>query len=65
MIKKIKDLILSDRGKVIIRHTLTAIGGLVVGLGVIDESALEALIGAILTIYGVVLSFIDKENKEN
>jgi hypothetical protein len=63
MIKKIKDLILSERGKAILRHTLTAIGGLVVGLGIIDESVLESLIGAIITIYGVVLAWKDKEGK--
>jgi hypothetical protein len=62
--KKIKDFIFSEKGKSILRHTITAIGGVLVALGYIDESALEALIGAIMTIGGVVLSFKDKEKKE-
>jgi hypothetical protein len=63
--KKIKDFIFSEKGKSVLRHSLTAIGGVLVALGYIDESALEALIGAIMTIGGVVLSFKDKEKKEN
>jgi hypothetical protein len=59
--KKIKEFILSEKGKGVLRHTLTAIGGVLVALGYIEESALEALIGAVLTIYGVVLSFKDKD----
>jgi hypothetical protein len=62
--KKIKEFILSERGKSVIRHTITAIGGVLVALGYIDESVLESVIGAIMTIAGVVLSFKDKEKKE-
>lgn len=61
--KKLKELFGSEKGKSIIRHTLTAIGGVLVALGYIDESVLEALIGALLTISGVILSFKDKEEK--
>jgi hypothetical protein len=60
-IKKIKEAILSEKGKGILRHIMTAIGGLLVAFGYIDESALEAIIGAILTLYGVGLSLKDKE----
>jgi hypothetical protein len=63
--KKFKDFIFSEKGKSILRHSLTSIGGVLVALGYIDESSLEALIGAIMTISGVVLSFKDKEKKEN
>jgi len=62
--KKIKDFIFSERGKSILRHIITAIGGVLVAFGYIDESALEALIGAIMTIGGVVLSFKDKEKNK-
>jgi hypothetical protein len=62
--KKIKDFIFSEKGKSILRHIITAIGGVLVAFGYIDESALEALIGAIMTIGGVVLSFKDKEKNK-
>jgi len=58
---KLKNLLFSIKGKAIIRHILTAIGGLLVGYGYIDESAVEGLIGAIMSIYGVLLSLKDKE----
>jgi hypothetical protein len=62
---KLKGIIFSEKGKGIVRHILTAIGGLLMGYGYIDESAVEGLIGAIMTIYGVILSFKDKEEKNN
>ena len=62
--KKFKDFIFSEKGKSVLRHSFSAIGGVLVALGYIDESALEALIGAIMTIGGVILSFKDKEKKE-
>jgi hypothetical protein len=60
---RLKEIILSEKGKAIMRHTLTAIGGLMVGYGYIDESAIESIIGAIMTIYGVMLSFKEKDGK--
>jgi hypothetical protein len=60
-LKKLKDIIISEKGKAIVRHILTAIGGLLIGYGHIDESVLEGLIGAIMTIYGVGLSIKNKE----
>jgi len=40
----------------IIRHVLSAAGGLLVGLGIIEEGVVESLSGAILTILAFVAS---------
>lgn len=59
--KRLKTILSSEKGKSIIRHSLSAIGGLLVGYGFIDESVLEGLIGSIMTILGIFLSFKHNE----
>lgn len=47
----------------IIRHVLTAVGGYLVAKGWVDESTLPEVIGAIITIGGVVWSIFQKKGK--
>lgn len=44
----------------IIRHALTFLGGLLITKGLIDESLVQELSGAVLTLVGGVWSVIDK-----
>ena len=44
----------------IVRHVLTAAGGIAVTKGYIDESALVAGVGAFIALAGVIWSIIDK-----
>jgi hypothetical protein len=44
----------------LVRHTLTFVGGIIVAKGFIQETAVEELIGGLLTVIGVVWSVIDK-----
>lgn len=44
----------------LIRHAITAIGGGLVTSGTLSDSDLQAVIGAVLTIFGVVWSIIQK-----
>ena len=44
----------------ILRHTLTFLGGLLITKGLIDESVLQELSGAVLTLVGGVWSIVDK-----
>ena len=48
----------------IVRHTLTFAGGFLVTSGYITESMLDAGIGAIATLVGIVWSVIDKNKTE-
>lgn len=43
------------------RHVLTAIGGILVAQGIIDQSAVEGVTGALATLGGVVWSVIQKK----
>tara|TARA_B100001287_G_scaffold246423_1_gene224358 strand:+ start:226 stop:396 length:171 start_codon:yes stop_codon:yes gene_type:complete len=45
----------------LIRHGLTAVGGVCVTLGYIDEEIVPELIGALMTIVGVVWSYQAKK----
>jgi hypothetical protein len=47
----------------IIRHTLTAVGGVLITKGLIDEAILTEVVGAAITITGIVWSIIDKRKK--
>lgn len=47
----------------IVRHTLTFVGGIVVTNGLVDQSSMTELSGAILTIAGVVWSIMNKRKK--
>jgi hypothetical protein len=47
----------------IIRHTLTAVGGVLITKGLIDEAILTEVLGAAITITGIVWSIIDKRKK--
>jgi len=59
-ISKKKDSILNG----VIRHILTAGGGALVARGVVAETEIEALVGAVITIIGVVWSALAKKKKE-
>lgn len=45
----------------IARHALTAVGGSLVAKGVISASMVEPTIGAIITIGGVIWSYLQKK----
>ena len=47
----------------LIRHVLTFIGGLFITKGFIDESTLQEVIGALITLGGFVWSYVDKKDK--
>jgi hypothetical protein len=47
----------------IVRHILTFIGGVVVAKGIVNESQLLEICGAIMTIIGSVWSVADKRKK--
>lgn len=49
----------------IIRHALTALGGGLVATGNISEGDLQSVIGAIITIGGVVASYLKNRNDSN
>ncbi len=46
----------------IVRHTLTAAGGVLVTKGTIDQTTLESVVGALLTLLGVVWSIKSKNS---
>lgn len=46
----------------ILRHILTAAGGALVAKGAIDEATLMEGVGAVITLVGVVWSYIVKKN---
>ena len=48
----------------VIRHILTAGGGALVAKGVVAETEIEALVGALITIIGVVWSALAKKKKK-
>ena len=45
----------------IIRHGLTAVGGVLVTLGYIDEDIIPEVIGVVMTLVGVIWSYQDKK----
>jgi hypothetical protein len=47
----------------IIRHILTFAGGYLAGQGLIDEGQIEVVVGAIITIIGVIWSALQKSDK--
>lgn len=44
----------------IVRHILTALGGIAVTKGYLDESALVSGVGALVALAGVIWSIVDK-----
>ena len=44
----------------IVRHALTFVGGIIVTNGLVDQSAMTELSGAVLTIAGIVWSVMNK-----
>ena len=48
----------------IVRHVLTFVGGLLIMEGILDESIVFELSGAITTLIGGIWSVIDKNKKE-
>jgi hypothetical protein len=47
---------------IIVRHVLTGLGAVLVAKGYMDESTVQALIGAVTTILGAGLSVLNKYN---
>jgi hypothetical protein len=47
----------------IARHTLTFVGGILVTKGLFDESTWSELSGTLITLAGLIWSFIDKNKK--
>lgn len=45
----------------IVRHAMTAIGGIFIAKGFIDESTIQELIGATLSLTGVIWSIVSKK----
>lgn len=58
--EKTKDTVLNG----ILRHVLTAGGGALVTRGVVTSGELEMVVGAIITIAGVVWSAMAKKKKD-
>ena len=56
--KLMKDAILG-----IVRHVLTTAGGALIGAGYIDGTELQAAVGAVVTLLGLILSIIDKRKR--
>jgi len=48
----------------VIRHTLTFIGGILVTKSIIDESAMQGLVGSLTTSIGLIWSIIEKSKYE-
>jgi hypothetical protein len=61
MINKLILKIMSEKVEGLLRHVLTFLGGYLVTSGVIDESILMEVVGAITTIVGFAWSFISKD----
>jgi hypothetical protein len=53
---------MNDTTKGLIRHLLTAGGGVLVSKGVISEADLPTVVGSILTIAGVLWSVLSKRS---
>lgn len=47
----------------VLRHLLTAVGGIAVARGYLDSGTLETTVGAVLTIVGVAWSIWDKRGR--
>jgi hypothetical protein len=54
---------MNEKIESLLRHILTFLGGFLVTSGVIDESILLEVVGAIITIAGFVWGFISKNKK--
>lgn len=48
----------------IIRHLLTAGGGVFVSKGILDASQIDVVVGAVIAIFGVAWSVFDKRKKK-
>lgn len=44
------------------RHLLTAVGSIAVAKGVVDASSVDAVVGGVMTIMGVIWSVWDKKS---
>jgi hypothetical protein len=52
---------MNDIKKGYLRHALTAVGGILLSYGFIEESVLPELVGSIITIIGFVMSHKNKK----
>lgn len=43
----------------LIRHILSAVGGILVGKGLLDDSTLTTIVGAVIALVGLIWSIID------
>lgn len=64
MIKRLIQRIMNDKITGLIRHILTFIGGYLVTQGIIDETMLTEVVGAIITLVGFAWSWKDKADRE-
>lgn len=49
----------------LIRHILTAAGGIAIAFGYIDEGVVESIIGAVMLLVGVAWSFWSKRDGQS
>lgn len=56
----IKAIVTDKLVGMLIRHTMTAIGGVMIADGYVDESAWQAITGGAVALGGVVLSGVEK-----
>lgn len=54
-----------DQYKGLIIHFLTFVGGCLITLGYIDTTALESMLGGIMTLVGLVMSYVNKKKEES
>lgn len=47
----------------LIRHVLTGVGGVLIAKGVLDDAALQSIIGGTLAVVGVIWSLFNKRKE--
>jgi hypothetical protein len=57
----VKIIYMNEQIKGLIRHVLTFVGGIAVAKGFFDESSINEVIGAVMTIIGTVWSVASKK----
>ena len=45
----------------IVRHTLTTVGGVLIMKGLVDETLVTEIIGAVMTLAGAIWSIVEKK----
>lgn len=47
----------------LVRHGLTALGGVLAGMGYLDASQVEAVVGAVLVLVGAIAGALEKTGR--